>query len=58
MEAIRAVDERSATIGVAAALTLPAELDNVLHKAQRCLFIVGSELRAPDRTGSGSALPG
>jgi cob(I)alamin adenosyltransferase len=57
MEAIGAVDEASAAIGVADALTLPAELDNALRKAQRCLFIVGSELMAPDRTGSGSALP-
>jgi cob(I)alamin adenosyltransferase len=57
MEAIGAVDETSAAIGVAAALTLPAQLDNVLRTAQRCLFIVGSELMASDRTGSGSALP-
>ena len=57
MEAIGAVDEASATIGVAAALTLPAELDDALRKAQRCLFVVGSELMAPDRTGSGSGLP-
>jgi cob(I)alamin adenosyltransferase len=57
MEAIGVVDEASAAIGAAAALTLPAELDHVLRKAQRCLFIVGSELMAPDRTGSGSGLP-
>ena len=57
MEAIGAVDETSAAIGVAAALALPAQLDSVLRRAQRCLFIVGSELMAPDRTGSGSALP-
>jgi cob(I)alamin adenosyltransferase len=53
MEAIGAVDEANAAIGVAIALTLPAELDNVLHQVQGRLFIVGSELMAPDRTGSG-----
>jgi cob(I)alamin adenosyltransferase len=57
MEAIGAVDEASAAIGAAAALTLPAGLDNVLRQAQRCLFIVGGELMAPNRTGSGSTLP-
>ena len=57
MEAIGAVDEASAAIGVAAALTLPADLDSVLRTAQRRLFIVGTELMAPDRSGSGSALP-
>ena len=57
MEAIGAVDETSAAIGVVAALALPAQLDSVLRRAQRCLFVVGSELMAPDRTGGGSALP-
>ena len=57
IEAIGAVDETSAAIGVAAALALPTQLDSVLGRAQRCLFIVGSELMAPDRTGGGSALP-
>jgi cob(I)alamin adenosyltransferase len=57
MEAIGAVDETSAAIGAAVALTLPAQLDSALRRAQRCLFIVSSELMAPDHTGSGSALP-
>lgn len=57
MEAIGAVDEANAAIGAATALNLPAELDNVLRHAQGRLFIVGSELMAPDRTGNGSALP-
>lgn len=57
IEAIGAVDEASTAIGVAIALTLPAELDDVLREAQGRLFIVGSELMAPDRTGGGSALP-
>lgn len=57
VEAIGAVDEASATIGMAAAHALPAGLNDALHQAQRCLFIAGSELMAPDRTGSGSALP-
>jgi cob(I)alamin adenosyltransferase len=57
MEAIGAVDETSAAIGAAVALTLPTELSDFLRNAQRCLFIVGTELMAPDRSGSGSALP-
>ena len=57
MEAIGAVDEASAAIGAAVALTLPAELNVVLRTAQRCLFIVGTELMAPDHSGGGSALP-
>lgn len=57
MEAIGAVDEANAAIGSATALGLPAELESMLRAAQNRLLIVGSELMAPDRTGSGSALP-
>lgn len=58
MEAIGAVDEAGTAIGMAIALTLPAELDDALRDAQDCLFVVGSELMAPDRTGSSSTSPG
>ncbi len=57
MEAIGAADEASAAIGVAVAQTLPGELQTAMSAAQRCLFVVGSELMAPDRTGSGQNLP-
>ena len=57
MEAIGAVDECNAAIGSAIALGLTGELSNLLHTAQARLFIVGSELMAPDRTGSGANLP-
>jgi cob(I)alamin adenosyltransferase len=57
MEAIGAVDETNAMIGSAVAIGLPARLGDILRTAQGCLFVVGSELMAPDRTGSGSALP-
>jgi cob(I)alamin adenosyltransferase len=57
MEAIGAVDECNAAIGSAMATGLPGELSNVLQAVQARLFVVGSELMAPDRTGSGSNLP-
>jgi cob(I)alamin adenosyltransferase len=57
MEAIGAVDECNAAIGSVRALQLPDDLDTILHDAQGHLFVVGSELMAPNRTGSGSRLP-
>ncbi|MGN6795048.1 MAG: cob(I)yrinic acid a,c-diamide adenosyltransferase [Streptosporangiaceae bacterium] len=57
MEAIGAVDECNATIGSAMAIGLPGELNDLLQTVQARLFIVGSELMAPDRTGGGSNLP-
>ena len=57
MEAIGAVDECNAAIGAALALGLTEELSSMLRTAQGRLFIVGSELMAPDHTGSGSHLP-
>ena len=57
MEAIGAVDECNAAIGSAMATALPGELNNMLRTVQARLFVVGSELMAPDRTGGGSNLP-
>jgi cob(I)alamin adenosyltransferase len=57
MEAIGAVDECNAAIGSAIALGLPAEVENLLRAAQGRLFVIGSELMAPDRTGGGGSLP-
>ena len=57
VEAIGAVDECNAAIGSVLAIGLPEPLGSILQTAQGRLFIVGSELMAPDRTGGGSALP-
>ncbi len=57
MEAIGAVDECNAAIGSALAIGLPETLSSILRTVQGRLFIVGSELMAPDHTGGGSSLP-
>lgn len=57
MEAIGAVDECNAAIGLALATGLPGDLNSLLRAVQARLFVVGSELMAPDRTGSGRNLP-
>jgi cob(I)alamin adenosyltransferase len=57
IEAIGACDECNAAIGTALAHGLPAELGALLAGVQGRLFVVGSELMAPDRTGPGSSLP-
>ena len=57
MEAIGAVDECNAAIGSALATGLPGTLSSILVTAQGRLFIVGSELMAPEHAGSGSGLP-
>jgi cob(I)alamin adenosyltransferase len=57
MEAIGAVDECNAAIGVAIAARLPADAASLLSEAQDCLFVVGCELMAPDRSGSGGSVP-
>jgi cob(I)alamin adenosyltransferase len=57
MEAIGAVDECNAAIGSAVALGLPEELGRILRTAQARLFIVGSELMAPDRAAGGGSVP-
>jgi cob(I)alamin adenosyltransferase len=57
LEAIGTVDECNAAIGAALAHGLPDRLQEILKSAQGQLFVVGSELMAPDRTGAGSTLP-
>lgn len=53
MEAIGAVDECNAAIGSVLATGLPETLSGILRTVQGRLFIVGSELMAPDHAGSG-----
>jgi cob(I)alamin adenosyltransferase len=57
IEAIGAVDECNAAIGLAAAYELPEIVANVLITVQESLFTVNCELMAPDETGAGANLP-
>lgn len=57
MDAIGAVDECNAAVGFVLATGVPDPLGSILRTAQARLFIVGSELMAPDRTGGGAGLP-
>jgi cob(I)alamin adenosyltransferase len=57
IEAIGAVDECNAAIGLALAHGLPGELADILRTVQGRLFVVGSELMASDQTGACSRLP-
>ena len=57
VEAIGSVDECNGAVGAALACEVPDEIRAVLAAAQGGLFVVGSELMAPDRSGSGSRLP-
>ncbi|WUH99175.1 cob(I)yrinic acid a,c-diamide adenosyltransferase [Spirillospora sp. NBC_00431] len=63
MEAIGAVDECNAAIGVAAAAAWQGDVSGagvvtrVLAEVHDCLFVVGCELMAPDRTGAGGSVP-
>jgi cob(I)alamin adenosyltransferase len=57
MEAIGAVDECNAAIGSALACGLPGALASILQMVQGRLFVVGTELMAPDQTGGGGNLP-
>jgi cob(I)alamin adenosyltransferase len=57
MEAIGAVDECNAAVGAVLAAGVPDPVHGMLHQAQARLFITGSELMAPDRTGGGAGLP-
>jgi cob(I)alamin adenosyltransferase len=57
IEAIGACDECNASIGAALAHGVPAELAGRLQSVQGQLFVVGSELMAPGRTGPGGSLP-
>jgi cob(I)alamin adenosyltransferase len=58
MEAIGAVDECNAAIGSVLAAELPEPLNSILRTVQGRLFIVGSELMAPDRAGAAAPFPG
>jgi cob(I)alamin adenosyltransferase len=57
IEAIGAVDECNAAIGMALAHGLPAQLRDILLPVQAQLMVAGSELMAPERAGPGSSLP-
>ncbi|GAB3497241.1 cob(I)yrinic acid a,c-diamide adenosyltransferase [Amycolatopsis cihanbeyliensis] len=57
MEAIGTVDEVNAAIGVAVAHGVPDGVAELLQTAQNTLFVVGCELMAPERTGSGASVP-
>jgi cob(I)alamin adenosyltransferase len=57
VEAIGAVDECNAAIGVAAAAPLPDPVTELLAEIQDHLFVIGCELMAPDETGAGSSVP-
>ncbi|HEX5113884.1 MAG TPA: cob(I)yrinic acid a,c-diamide adenosyltransferase [Pseudonocardiaceae bacterium] len=58
IEAIGTVDECNAALGVVAVHAgLPAVVADVLRTVQNSLFVVGSELMAPERTGSGASVP-
>lgn len=58
IEAIGTVDECNAAIGVVTAHTgLPDVVAEVLLTVQNSLFVVGSELMAPERTGPGASVP-
>jgi cob(I)alamin adenosyltransferase len=57
MEAIGAVDECNAAVGLAAAYKLPQIAADVLITVQESLFTVNCELMAPEETGAGASLP-
>jgi cob(I)alamin adenosyltransferase len=57
MEALGAVDECNAAIGSALTCQLPEDLAAILQMVQMRLFVVGSELMAPDHAGSGGSVP-
>ena len=57
MEAIGAVDECNAAVGLAAAGELPEIVTGVLQTVQESLFTVNCELMAPGSAGSGASLP-
>ncbi|MFI1583278.1 cob(I)yrinic acid a,c-diamide adenosyltransferase [Embleya sp. NPDC020630] len=57
IETIGGVDECNAMIGLAVAAGLPERAVLVLRGVQNTLFVVGSELMAPSREGSGAELP-
>lgn len=57
VETLGQVDACSAHVGAALAHGLPTDLADMLARVQDDLYIVGCELMAPDRTGSGTRVP-
>jgi cob(I)alamin adenosyltransferase len=57
MEAIGAVDECNAAVGLAAAYQLPELVAGTLITVQESLYAVNCELMAPERTGAAAKLP-
>jgi|HubBroStandDraft_1064217.scaffolds.fasta_scaffold05922_4 cob(I)alamin adenosyltransferase len=57
VEAMGAVDECNAAVGLAAAYEVPEIVASVLATVQESLFTVSCELMAPDETGPGAAIP-
>ena len=57
VEAIGAVNECNAAIGVALAQGLPDRVAVLMRQVQFALLVVGSDLMAPDRSGPGASLP-
>jgi cob(I)alamin adenosyltransferase len=58
VEAIGAVDECAAAIGVAVATDgLPARAAGILGPVLDALYVIGCELMAPDTTGPGASVP-
>jgi cob(I)alamin adenosyltransferase len=58
IEAIGSVDECNAAIGLALSdKGVPDEVAGPLAAVQATLFVVGSELMAPEREGSGASVP-
>jgi cob(I)alamin adenosyltransferase len=57
VEAIGTVDECNAAIGVALAGGIPENIGRMMRQVQSALFVVGSDLMAPDRTGPEDSVP-
>lgn len=57
VEAIGAVDECNAAVGLAAAYPLPTVVADTLIAVQESLYTVNCELMAPERTGAAARLP-
>jgi cob(I)alamin adenosyltransferase len=56
IEAVGAVDELNAALGLVRCESLPAEIDHSLERVQSELFSVGAELATPDPQKHGLAL--
>jgi cob(I)alamin adenosyltransferase len=54
LQAVGAVDELNAQLGVARTLPLPRECDEILDTLQNQMFDLGAELATPDAVGRGT----